>query len=209
MKGNIHLNTHMNPSPATDVSSRKNATKMLQDKVEHKLALQRELGWPTEAKRPIVCLPCGMTDELGGELLREVLPGLLSMPVELLIRGKGTSAYGTLFSQLVKNHGHRVAIIQNDPESVQNMFNASDMALFLCDPTDCSELKQCLKSGVVPVSMPSQLIENYDPNQERGNAFIYEKANVWHCFAGLVRAMETYRFPFDWRTIQRHAIEND
>lgn len=195
---------------ASDVSSQqKLAAKVMQAKAEKKAQLQRHIGWPAEAKRPIVCLPCGMTDELGGELLREVLPGLLAMPVELLIRGKGTAAYGSLFSQLVKNHEHRVAIVQNDPEAVQTMLDAADIALFLADPADSAELAQCLRSGVIPVSLKSGALENYDPNQERGNAFTFEKANVWHCFAALVRALETYRFPFDWRTIQRHAIEND
>ena len=55
--------------------------------------------------------------------------------------------------------------------------------------------------------LQSKGLKNYDPNQEQGDAFIFEKQNVWHAFGGIVRALETFRFPFDWRTIQRHGME--
>lgn len=194
-------------SPAQDsVIARKYSMKSLQDKVENKIALQRELGWPAEAKRAMLCLPCGMSDELGGHLLKEVLPGILSLPVEIVIRGKGSAAYGSLFSQLTKSYGHRIAILPNDDDTVRKMYAASDMALFLSDPSALPELRHCLDYGIVPISPACGDLTNYDPNQEAGNAFTFEKPTVWHCFAAAVRAMETYRFPFDWRTIQKHAM---
>jgi glycogen synthase len=87
------------------------------------------------------------------------------------------------------------------------MLAASDMALFLTEPADHAELAHCLSYGTVPVSVASQSLKNYDPNQEQGNAFLFEKTTVWQAFAAVVRALETFRFPFDWRTIQRHGME--
>jgi glycogen synthase len=68
------------------------------------------------------------------------------------------------------------------------------------------ELRNALSYGAIPVSLPCSVLENYDQNQESGNAFIYEKADVWSAFAAVVRSLETYRFPFDWRTIQKHCM---
>jgi glycogen synthase len=52
------------------------------------------------------------------------------------------------------------------------------------------------------------VLDNYNPVQESGNSFVFEKPTVWQCFASVARALETFKFPYDWRTIQRHAIES-
>ena len=199
------MHTH---SPTADsVIARKYDAKSLEHKVQNKMALQEELGWAEEPKRPMVCFPLGMSDELGGKLLKELLPGLLSLPVEILILGKGSDAYGALFTQLSKEYGHRVAIVPDEESMIRKMYAASDMAMFLADPSGSPALQHCLNYGTVPVSISSKGLHTYDPNQESGNAFLFEKATVWHAYAAIVRALETFRFPFDWRTIQRQCMK--
>jgi starch synthase len=194
-------------SPATDTTiARKYGAQSLEDKVQNKVAFQEELGWAAEPKRAILCLPAGMTDALGGELLKEILPGLLSLPINILIVGKGSAAYGTLFTQLAKEQSHRIAIIPDEEDSIRKMYAAADATLFLADPSKQPELRNALSYGAIPVSPACSVLENYDQNQESGNAFVYEKTDVWSAFAAVVRALETYRFPFDWRTIQKHGM---
>ncbi|MSR87395.1 hypothetical protein EXS70_04475 [Candidatus Peribacteria bacterium] len=180
----------------------------LELKQQSKVALQESFGWPAEPKRPMLCLPAGMTDKLGGAVFQELLPGLLTLPVEILVVGKGSASYGSIFTKLAKDHRHRMHIIQDTDEALGSMYAASDMALFLSDPAGSTELTQCLSSGIIPVSVASRALENYDPVQESGNAFIFETSNAWQCFAALVRGMETYKLPFDWRTIQRQGMES-
>jgi glycogen synthase len=88
------------------------------------------------------------------------------------------------------------------------MYAAADMALFLAPPKGQEELALCMQFGVVPISLPCDGLEDYDPVQEAGNAFLFAESNPWLCFASLIRALETYKLPFDWRTIQRHAMES-
>lgn len=196
-------------SPALDETiARKYGPKSLEFKAANKVALQEELGWMPEPKRPMLCLPSGMSDALGGKLLEELIPGLLTLPLEIVILGKGSAGYGAMFTKLAKEQGHRIAIIPNQEEEIRKMYAAADMALFLTDPAKAPELLHCLRYGAIPVSVPSALLENYDQNQESGNAFVFEKPTVWHAFGALVRALETWRFPFDWRTIQKHCMES-
>lgn len=179
----------------------------LDRKVANKLTLQHAWGWVKEPKRAMVCFPFGMTDKLGGSLLKELLPGILSLNCELVILGKGSAEYGTLFTNLQKKHPHRVKILKNDPEEREKMLAACDMAMCLAEPDD-SEIQECLRNGVVPVSLASPYLADYNPVQESGNAFVFEQPVVWHAFGALVRALETFKFPYDWRTIQRHAMES-
>ena len=56
-----------------------------------------------------------------------------------------------------------------------------------------------LVAGIIGVV----LLNNYHPNEETGNSFTYPSTNPWDIFMALVRAHETYRFPYDWQHIVR------
>ena len=195
-------------SPATDKGIAQNYTvSTLAQKLKNKTALQEKLGWPEENKQPLLCVPAALTAEQGGALFAELIEGLLTTDVAILILGKGSKEYGELCTDLAKKHKHRIAIIPNDAASVRSMLAASDMALFLHDPTGSTERDQCLQYGVVPVAPQCKALESYDPIQESGYAFLYEKPTTWHVFAAVVRALENQQFPFDWRTIHKHCMK--
>ena len=200
-------------SPETDTHILASYTqKTLDQKVRNKSALQKECGWPIESKRAMVCLPMGMTEALGGQVLKAMLPGLLTQSMELLILGKGSKEYGALFTELQKEHGHRVAILEATEASVHKILAASDIALFFADVEGSLEVKACLSYGVIPIAPECAALENYDPVQEHGTGFLYAprknaEQTAWSAFAALARALETFKFPFDWRTIQRQCME--
>lgn len=195
-------------SPSTDTNiAHKYTAKTLEKKGKNKTLFQGEIGWTPELKRPILCLPMGMSEKIGGALFEELLPGLLALPLEIFVVGKGSSKYGSLFTDLAKKHGHRIAIIPNDDAAIRKMLAAADMALFLTDPAGQDELTVALEYGVVPISFSSNALDDYNPVQESGNAFLFDVADLWHAYAAVVRAAETFKFPYDWRTIQRHCME--
>lgn len=195
-------------SPAYDNKIvRKYSARTLEHKVENKIALQEEIGWIAEPKQAILCLPTEMTDALGGALAQQLFAGLLELPIGILVRGKGSNKYGDMLMKLSKQHAYKLKIMPDGEAQMRKMLSGADMALFLADITDDTDLRNCMHYGVIPVAPAHELLENYNPVQETGNAFLYEKSTVWQSFAAIVRAVETFKFPFDWRTIQRHAME--
>jgi len=194
------------PSAAATTKSGSELLHILEQKAPAKRALQEELGWPTEPRRALLCFPTGVSDGLGGALLKELLPGLLQIPVQIVILGKGPASYGAYLTEIAAKHNHRLAILPHDDTSLERMLLASDLSLFLVDPSALPELSRCLRSGAVPVAPAMPLLKNYDPNQENGNAFLYEAQTHWQAFAAVVRALETYRFPYDWKTIQKEGM---
>lgn len=178
----------------------------LDRKVQNKIALQQAWGWPKEPRRPMICLPEGMTDALGGDLLKELMDGMLSLDLSIVVLGKGSSDFGTYFTKLAKAEPHRVRIMKNEEAALHQLFAASDMTLLLT-PAQEESLASALAYGAVPISIEHPMLDDYNPVQESGNAFTFTEATVWKVYASLVRACETYKFPFDYRTIQRHGME--
>jgi len=84
--------------------------------------------------------------------------------------------------------------------SRKNLMQASDIMVAL----PSNDLEEMLMNGVIPISHEHELVKDYDPNSETGNGFVYGKADSvdhWKMFAALVRALETYKFPYDWKSI--------
>lgn len=193
--------------PTTEESTGIDA--LLSAKKQAKQTLLTHIGWHAEGRKALLCIPTAVSDAQGGTVLTEILPGLLTLPLRILVLGKGSAAYGTMLTELAKREPTRVAIIPNTETAVHAMELASDMALFLKNPAGSQALADCLRNGAVPIAPACAGLENYDQNQETGTAFLYEEETRWHAFAAVVRAVETYRFPYDWKTIQRHGLEDD
>jgi starch synthase len=185
---------------------RKYSLRTLEAKMENKIALQKELGWVAEPKIPLLCLSGGMSDAQGGKELKEVLQGILPLHCQLLIRGVGSEEFGKLFTLLEKEYAHRIKILRDEETLRRKMYAASDLGLFFSSD-DEAEIVNCLAYGAVPVSPSHPILQDYNPVQESGNAFVAEPHTSWTWFAALVRAHETYKLPYDFRTIQRHCME--
>lgn len=178
-----------------------------EEKRDAKAALQEKLHWPVEPKKACLCIPTSLTDTTGGAMFEELIEGLLTLPVQILILGKGSEHFGRLCTKLSKERPHQVAIIPSDNTSVAEMLKAADIALF-CSEQSKETMDAVIQYGLVPVAPAGADMQNYNPNQESGIGFAYEGDTAWHCFAAAVRALETYRFPFDWKTIQRNGLES-
>ena len=84
------------------------------------------------------------------------------------------------------------------------LLEASDMALSF----KFSDVEEMLLNGTIPISPMRDEIKDYNPNHETGNGFIYQKSDRWCIFAALVRAIETFKFPYDWNNIVREGLRS-
>lgn len=86
----------------------------------------------------------------------------------------------------------------------KNLLFAADMALSF----PFNDVEEMLLNGTIPISPSRSEVQDYDPNHETGNSFIYKKEDYWCVFAALVRALETFKFPYDWNNIVRQGLGN-
>jgi len=89
---------------------------------------------------------------------------------------------------------------------LQEYMTAADMALVFDEHKDF--LNSLFQKGVVVIGHDkSPLLNNYHPNEETGNSFTFDSLSPWDIFRALVRAQETYRFPYDWENIIRTTVK--
>ncbi|MBI5412087.1 hypothetical protein HZA43_02820 [Candidatus Peregrinibacteria bacterium] len=182
--------------------------KTIQNKIKNKIALCQDLGIPYDKKVPLFCITYPLTDKNNLAILQEIMAGILEQPIQLAMTGIGTEKYQKYFTELGTKYPHKIIILPDNDENKRKIYAAGDGILVLSDTMEClRECKQAIQYGAVPITPPNDLVQDYNPNMESGNAFIYSKGNSWSLFATLIRALENYRFPFDWKNIQVEGME--
>lgn len=186
--------------------------KTLQNKIENKLAFQHEFGFITDKRIPLCCITTPLSTEYGAEILEKTIEGILKLNIQLVIIGVGTSKYQTLFSDIAEKQPHKIQIVEQSEENTHKIYAAADMGLILKNNNVCQEeLGNFLQYGIVPICLTAGAekwrVTNYRPANEEGEGFLFEHENAWELFAALVRACETYHFPYDFQHIQSSAME--
>ncbi|MFH0821040.1 MAG: hypothetical protein V1908_04670 [Candidatus Peregrinibacteria bacterium] len=186
----------------------KYSAKTIQNKEKNKISFLQDLDLPYNKKVPLIIISYPLTDKNQVGLILDVMNGMIEQPVQLVIAGIGTEKFQKAFTDLAEKHSKKVAILPDDMENKRKMYAAADMLLASSDSADCEdECKNAMTYGVIPVMPSTTFAEDYDPVRERGNAFFYPKSSAWGFFAAFVRALENFRFPYDWKTIQVNAME--
>ena len=159
----------------------------------------------------LVAIIAELSDKNGGQVLQETLEGILKIGTFVAIRAIGSAKYQKTLQKFHKQYGKQIAIIADDELEVRKLLAAADASYFFNDGVDNEKLTvEALRYAALPIAPVSMkhIIENYDPNQESGNSFTYDTGNYWSAFAAVVRAMENFRFPYDWKNIQKTALRN-
>ena len=97
-----------------------------------------------------------------------------------------------------------------DSKHLKKVLAASDLMLVLPSKKVIKgDLKGMWQSGAITIiPKVNSKVKDYNPNKETGNSFVYEKDNAWSIFAAIVRALETYKFPYDWQHIVQLTLKN-
>lgn len=89
------------------------------------------------------------------------------------------------------------------PEERAEAFSAADFVLVTNGTAE-----EARQHGCVPVSkLNGDSTIDYNPLQETGNGFYFKSPTKWEMFAAIVRAAETYQFPYDWENLIREILK--
>ena len=186
----------------------KYSKKMIVNKEKNKQAFCEAFNLPYKKEGAMMAITYPLTEKNGLERIMEIMDGLMEQGIQVVVIGMGTEKYRNHFTRLIEKHPDNILIIENDDENRRKTYAAADMIPVAAETPECAtETRQAMLYGVIPVSLPQEHLENYNAQEESGNAFLYTGKSFWSFFAAFIRASENHKFPYDWNRIRVSAME--
>jgi starch synthase len=139
----------------------------------------------------------------------------MRLDLQLVVLGAGDAKYEEMFKANARDNPRKVsATIGFKPVLAQHIYAGSDMFLMPSrfEPCGLGQLIS-LRYGTIPIVRATgglaDTIADWDPVKHAGNGFVFEAYDHWDLFAQVVRGLENFRQPHQWRRLQRNAMSTD
>ena len=204
-------------NPATDAALAQNYSQaQLDARTANKRALQLECGLPVDANIPTLVMTSRLNNQKGIDLVADTIDHILdTLPVQFVMMGTGDQHYHEFFSQLSTRYPQRVAaFLKHDPSMERRMCAGGDMLLMpsRSEPSGTNQ-KIALRYGCVPIVRAvgglADTVQDFDARNETGAGFTFKPYDRWALFATVVRAVQTYSSPAQWRGLQQRGMAID
>ena len=204
-------------NPATDRYIAKNFnSEHLEDRLQNKLALQRESNLPQDSSVPLIGMVSRLADQKGFDLLAACFDSMMEcLNVQFVLLGTGDQHYHNVFSQFAQKYANRAAIhLTFNAALAQKIYSGSDMFLMPSrfEPCGLGQMIS-LRYGSIPVVRHTgglaDTIQDFDPRTQQGNGFSFERYNQIDLYTAIVRAVENYKHAETWRMLQKRGMMAD
>jgi starch synthase len=200
-------------SPATDAALPVNfSAGELSGKARCKAALQEEMGLPVRAEVPLVGCVSRLAWQKGLDLLAEVIPEAIRLPMQLVVLGTGEQELEGTYAELAEAHpGAVAAAIRYDDGLARRIYAGCDLFAMPSRYEPCG-LGQMIAMayGTVPVvHSTGGLADTVTEKGEGQTGFVFDPLTAGELLGALERAAAAYRSPAAWRAIQGNAMAQD
>ncbi len=187
----------------------------LGNKLENKIALQRELGLPQKKDTPMIGLISRLTHQKGCDLIVNMIDRLLQRDIQIVILGTGDYWYEETFKNLQYRYPDKVsANIKFDNALAHKIYAATDMFLMpsLFEPCGLGQLI-ALRYGSIPIVRETgglkDTISPYNKYNGVGNGFGFKNFNSNELMQIIEYALTIYNDKNAWNNIIRQAMNSD
>ena len=187
----------------------------IDNKVQNKLSLQRELVLPQKKDTPMIGLISRLTHQKGCDLIVNMIDRLLQRDIQLVILGTGDYWYEETFKNLQYRYPDKVsANIKFDNNLAHKIYAAIDMFLMpsLFEPCGLGQLI-ALRYGSIPIVRETgglkDTISPYNQYNGVGNGFGFKNFNSNELMQIIEYALTIYNDKNAWNNMIRQAMNSD
>ncbi len=129
------------------------SVKNMKGKQRCKTYLQKKFGLEQEPEYPLMSVVARLNEQKGLELIREALPGMMDMGVQLIVFGQGEQRYVDFFTDAQRRWPGQVGFSSEFSEkTASEIFAGSDMYLMPSrfEPCGLSQM-MAMRMGTVPI----------------------------------------------------------
>ena len=188
--------------------------KTFEDKVQNKLAFQKEMDLEVNADIPLIGMVTRLTHQKGIDLILQASEDILRTGAQLVILGTGDAHYESALRSLEHYRHDRVrSILLFSNEMSAKIYAASDLFLMpsKTEPCGLSQLIS-MRYGTVPVvHRLGGLRDTVIPfTGVEGNGFTFESFQAGDMMDAIYRAVTCfYQSPDEWKQIIKNNLQKD
>lgn len=185
-----------------------------EDKVQNKLAFQKEMDLEVNADIPLIGMVTRLTHQKGIDLILQASEDILRTGAQLVILGTGDAHYESALRSLEHYRHDRVrSILLFSNEMSAKIYAASDLFLMpsKTEPCGLSQLIS-MRYGTVPVvHRVGGLRDTVIPfTGVEGNGFTFESFQASDMMDAIYRAVTCfYQSPDEWKQIIKNNLQKD
>ena len=185
-----------------------------EDKVQNKLAFQKEMALEVNADIPLIGMVTRLTHQKGIDLILQASEEILKTGAQLVILGTGDAHYESALRSLEHYRHDRVrSILLFSNEMSAKIYAASDLFLMpsKTEPCGLSQLIS-MRYGTVPVvHCVGGLRDTVIPfTGVEGNGFTFESFQAGDMMDAIYRAVTCfYQSPDEWKQIIKNNLQKD
>lgn len=203
-------------NPMTDSHLAVTYRDSLSKKRLNKTHLQQRLGLPVRDDVPVISLVTRLVQQKGIDLIRHVLPELLSLDAQWVIVGTGDHEYEQLFREEAARHPDKLAAyIAFDDGLARQVYAGSDLFLMpsLFEPCGIGQLI-AMRYRTVPIVRETgglkDTVQPYNEFTGEGTGFSFNSYNAHDMLHTVRRAVHFYLHDQDaWRNLMANIKKTD
>lgn len=191
--------------------SHKNPSQIMESRRKNKLVVQKKLNLPENEKIPVLCTTSRLTFQKGFNLILQALVSLLKHDLQVIIMGDGSKDYVNPLKKLMRKYPKKIIWLPFDQEIETSIYAASDIFVLPSNHEPCG-INQliAMRYGSIPVVREVgglyDTVKNFNPGSGRGLGFTFKSDELLDFYGALIRALETYRYPFIWEQLVIKAM---
>jgi len=203
-------------NPETDEDIARNySISNIDDKVESKLALQRENNLPEDPQAPLIGIVSRLSHQKGLDMVVDSVHEMLSLGAQFVLLGEGDENYRHSFQRLADELPDSVGINLLFSESVaRHIYAGSDMFLMPSryEPCGLGQLIS-MRYGTIPIVRKTgglaDTVEEYDTETGHGTGFCFDYESTEALISAVRKALGVYHDKDNWRRIILNAMKSD
>lgn len=181
-------------------------------RVECKASLQRTLGWPEDAQRPLLGMVTRLVEQKGVDLLDQIVPWMISRTsAQLMILGSGQPHIEAVFRKHAQEYPDRVAAhIGFDAALAQRIYAGSDAFLMPSRFEPCGLGQMiALRYGSIPIVRATGGLNDTVQEGFEGNGFRFHPAEPRHFAEAIARALAAWKDQKSWAILRDRGMRQD
>lgn len=200
-----------NPETNPYVEFKYNA-KSLGERRKNKKILQQKFNLDERNDVFMVAIVSRLNEQKGFDLVIETIKPLLdNFDFQFVVLGSGESKYLSFFDELDKMYPQVATHLLNDAILPHVIYSGADMIVIPSrfEPSGLTQM-EAMRYGMVPLVRKTgglaDSVKDYNPQEQTGTGFLFEKYDQYAFFGTFIRAFETYKYPTIWQGIQKRAM---